>query len=154
MKLLSIFDTLYQSRFFTTFLLVTIILLTVLFGLLFFIGIRDAKKDRKANTSAQEKKSNDPVLLVNNKKEKKEDVTFEESFLTQNLENFKKTLEEEIKKEDKVFELKPDEKDYVEILKEKKVPILDKEAIDDTVMSPILIDDETDLEIPKSKKNA
>ena len=94
MKLLSIFDTLYQSRFFTTFLLVTIILLTVLFGLLFFIGIRDAKKDRKANTSAQEKKSNDPVLLVNNKKEKKEDVTFEESFLTQNLENFKKTLEE------------------------------------------------------------
>lgn len=153
MNLLSIFDILYQSRFFTTFLVVAIILLTLLFSLLFFLGIRDAKKGKKDNTLEQEKKSKQPVLFIN-RKEKKEDVTFEEYSLTQNLENFKKTLEEEIKKEDKNLELKPDEKDFVEVLDEKKVPILDKEAIEDTIMSPILIDDEVDLEIPKSNKSA
>ena len=154
MNLLTIFDSLYQNHFFTKFLPVAIIFLIVLFSFLFFIGWKDKKKEKKKE-SLEEENTNKESLYFANKKEKKSDVTFEESFLTQNLKNFKKTLEEELQKEDVGgIELNPDGKDLVEILEEKRTPILDKEIIEDTVMSTILIDEEEELEIPKSKKNA
>ncbi len=102
MFLLNFIDKIYESKNFKLILLVSIILLIVLFLVVLLLGIKDAKRAKNPKRKIDED-IKDITFEMPTDKEKieiKEDVTFEMTSLTKNLEDFKKSLEEEIEKED------------------------------------------------------
>lgn len=113
MNLLNIIDKIYGSSYFTTFLIGAIILLIVLFIIVLIMGIRDSKKINQV--VEEEEEPTDITLKPLNELEKdeiKEDVTFEIPSITANLENFKKNLELELQKNNKVETLNNSDKQF------------------------------------------
>lgn len=113
MNLLNIIDKIYSSSYFTTFLIGAIILLIVLFIIVLIMGIRDSKKINQV--VEEEEEPTDITLKPLDELEKdeiKEDVTFEIPSITANLENFKKNLELELQKNNKIETLNNSDKQF------------------------------------------
>ncbi len=135
MNVLNIIDTIYESKYFPTILLISIIILVVLFIAVIILGLRDSKKSKNPKKENLMDVKDITFEKIPEKEAIKEDVTFEIPVLTQNLENFKKSLEEEIDREEKVNVIKKvsDTKEET-----KKTKILDKEKIENTAVMPII----------------
>lgn len=159
MTILNIIDKIYENEYFATALVVAIIVLIVLFAIVLFLGIKDAKKAKEPPKEVEEDVKDITFNMPTEQDKVKEDVTFEMPILTKNLENFKKNLEEEIQKEDSV-EIR---KTSGLVLKEEEKPvkILDMGEIEDTAILPIIKSDKIDkknidnveLEAVKEKNN-
>ena len=103
MNYLSIIDKIYENKNFTTIFLVAIFALALIFIIVLILGLKDAKKAKNPKKEVKEEDVKDVSFELPTKKEQediKEDVTFELPVLTDDLENFKKNLEEEIKKDE------------------------------------------------------
>lgn len=139
--LFNIIDKIYENPHFTTFLVAAILLLLVLFIIIYIMGLRDAKK--ALEPEVEEEKEVDDISFDNiEKMEINEDVTFEMPSLTSNLEDFKKSLEEEIAKDDKE-DIQPERRERRNKEMSKPVKILDIKEIEDTLtMDKILIDED------------
>ena len=135
MNILNIIDTIYESKYFPTILLVSIIVLVVLFVAVIILGKRDAKKALNPKKENVQELKDITFETITEKEAIKEDVTFEIPVLTQNLENFKKSLEEEIEREEKINVIKKSSDKKEEV---KQAKILDKEKIDNTDILPII----------------
>lgn len=92
-------DKIYSNSHFTTILIGAIAFLVVLFIIVLYLGIKDAKKAK--NPQKEEEKQKDITFedITPEQKEIAEDVTFEMGTITKNLEDFKKGLEEELQNE-------------------------------------------------------
>lgn len=110
---LNIIDKIYSSSYFTTFLVGAIVLLIILFVIVLIMGIKDSKK---INQIVEEEEEPTDITLKPleelEKDEIKEDVTFEIPSITANLENFKKNLELELQKNNKVDTLNNSDKQF------------------------------------------
>jgi len=102
MKIISLIDKIYENSYFQTFLIGAIILLILLFIIVLIIGIRDAKKGTSPKKENEEDIKDITFDIPTEVENIKEDVTFEMPVLTKNLEDFKKSLEEEIQREDEI----------------------------------------------------
>ncbi len=105
MNIMNIIDKIYENKNFTNIFLISIFLLALLFIVILLLGLRDAKKTKNPKKELKEEEVKDVTFSLPTEKEKeeiKEDVTFELPVLTDDLENFKKNLEEEIKKDEEV----------------------------------------------------
>ena len=105
MNIINIIDKIYENKNFTNVFLVSIFLLAALFIIILLLGLRDAKKVKNQKKEIKEEEVKDVTFKLPTEEEKeeiKEDVTFELPVLTDDLENFKKNLEEEIKKDEEV----------------------------------------------------
>lgn len=135
MNVLSIIDKIYESSRFGTFLTVSIIMLIILFCIVLFLGVKDKKKASNKKEKIEEEVNDITFDMPAELENIKEDVTFEMPSLTQNLENFKKNLEEEIQKEEMAEVRKTS---GLILPKEKKtIKVLDLEKIEDTAILPI-----------------
>ena len=96
--ILNIIDDIYSNSHFTTLLIGAIAFLIVLFIVVLYMGIKDAKKSKEP---VVEKKDQEKDItfeeLTEEQKEVAEDVTFEMPTITKDLEDFKKGVEEELK---------------------------------------------------------
>lgn len=146
MTILNFIEKLYENSYFTTSLLAATVVLIVLFFIVLILGIRDAKKSKIEpeieNDDIKDVTFDIPSELNNIK----EDVTFEMPSLTKNLEDFKKSLEEEMQIENNDIELKPTNDDKALIDSTRPVKILDINEIEDTVIIPKLKIKENDSE--------
>ena len=95
MNLLNIIDTIYESKYFPTILIISIIVLVFLFVVVILLGLKDAKKSKEPKKEMFQDIKDITFDTPSEKEAIKEDVTFEIPVLTKNLENFKKSLEEE-----------------------------------------------------------
>ena len=135
MRLLNIMTTIFEYKYFETIMIVVSIFLVALFLIVLFLGLKDAKKKEK-------KKEVLPIIeeeitFTDSKEELiiNEEVTLEMPTITKNLEDFKKTLEEEIKNEyvsSNVEVEKTEDKSLCESTKPFK--ILNINEIEDTVI--------------------
>ena len=147
MTILNIVDKIYESKNFKMILLVSIILLIVLFLVVLILGLKDAKRTKNPKRKIDEdlKDITFELPTEDDKMEINEDVTFEMTALTENLENFKKSLEEEIEKEDAAIDVK----NHSEEGKKEPKKILDKDEIENTQINlnrkDIEVLDESDL---------
>ena len=136
MNLVSIIDKIYENKNFTNIFLIAIFALAVLFIVVLIIGLKDSKKSKQPKKEIKEEEVKDVTFKLPTEKEKediKEDVTFELPVLTDDLENFKKNLEEEIKKDEEVKIVKaPNTKDLDSATRPLK--ILDINEIEDTAV--------------------
>ena len=147
MNLLNIIDTIYESKYFPTILIISIIVLVVLFVAVIILGMKDAKKEKEPKKNKREELTDITFDSPKEKEQIKEDVTFEIPVLTQNLENFKKNLEEEMKREDEINVIKKSSSIEDE---NKTKKILDTKTIDSTDVIPILETKiEESVELPK-----
>lgn len=155
MLILNILDTLYENSYFSKFLLCSIIVLIVLFLVVLILGIRDKNRALRPKEEVEEDVkditfNNTPIDIDT----LKEDVTFEMPSLTQNLEKFKKNLEEEILNEDMAEVRKTS---GIILPKEnKKIKVLDREKIEDTNIAPIKdsVDKEKHIENKENSKKS
>jgi len=137
-NILSIIDKFYESAYFRRGLIATAIILVTLFIIVLIIGLHDAKKSKEPKKNIEDELKDISFEDIPQMDNIKEDVTFEIPSLTKNLEDFKKSLEEEIEKEemsshaDMVTEINTKEHES------KKNKILDKEQIEDTNIISIL----------------
>ena len=92
--MLNIIDQIYSNSHFTTLLIGAICFLVVLFIIVLYMGIRDAKKSKEPVIVDKEEKDITFDDVPKDNKELEEDVTFEMPTITKNLEDFKKGLEE------------------------------------------------------------
>ena len=122
MNLLSFIDRIYESKNFKMILFYSIIILIALFIIVLFLGIRDKKRSLNPKKKKEDDIKDITFDLPNEQEqiEIKEDVTFEMTSLTKNLEDFKKSLEEEIEREDEEIEIPTIEPKVEEPIKEEK----------------------------------
>lgn len=135
MNILNIIDTIYESKYFPTILIISIIVLVFLFIAVILLGLKDAKKSKEPKKEIFQDIKDITFDTPSEKEAIKEDVTFEIPVLTKNLENFKKSLEEEIEREEKINVVKKESKAKEE---EKPTKILDKNEIDNTAVIPVI----------------
>ena len=148
MVILNIIDSLYESKYFPTILLVSIIVLVVLFVAVIILGKKDAKKSLEPKKENVLELKDITFTNITESESIKEDVTFEIPVLTKNLENFKKSLEEEIEREEKINVIKKTSDTKKEA---KPVKIFDKEKIDNTDILPIIDIDKEDILVEEVK---
>ena len=131
MKLLNIFEKLYNHPNFNTILLWLIIISIIVFALILFLGLRDKNKEERE--ALKEEEPEDITFTEIDEKDKiKEDVTFEMPTLTKNLVDFKKNIEEEIENSDNV-DIAPENNEKVEE-DTKSIKVLDINEIEDTAI--------------------
>lgn len=135
MCLLNIIDKIYSNSHFTTILVVSIIILIILFGIVLFLGIRDAKGENKKDKNKKEELKDITFGPIDVKEKVNEDVTFEMPSITENLENFKKNLEEELKQDENKDGAEPEEGPYKvtevnEIENTTAIPVVDEKKED------------------------
>ena len=147
MNILNIIDTIYESKYFPTILIISIIVLVFLFIAVILLGLKDAKKSKEPHKEQIQDLKDITFDAPTEKEAIKEDVTFEIPVLTKNLENFKKSLEEEIEREEKINVVKKTSNPKEEA---KPTKILDKEKIDNTAVIPVIHIDS--IEEPQKEK--
>ena len=145
-NVLNIIDKIYSSEYFTTALIIAIVVLMVLFTVVFIMGMIDNKKEELKKQKELEAENQDITFSDIKEEDKiKEDITFEFPSITKNLEAFKKSLEQELNQE----------KDNLLPLEKSQRPcrVLDVNEIEDTAMLPSLTaeDLEKTLILPKIK---
>ena len=136
MNLLNIINTIFEYKYFETIIISVSIFLVVLFVIVLILGIRDAKKKDKPKPVITKPKEEEITmealkeeLIIN------EEVTLEMPTITKNLEDFKKTIEEEIKQESITSTVeveKTEDKSLTDTTK--PVKILNINEIEDTVI--------------------
>lgn len=131
MNLLNIIDNIYENSHFTTALIASVVILVLLFIIVLIIGMRDARKDKSPKRLLEEDIKDVSFDIPPEAEKVKEDVTFEMPVLTKNLENFKKSLEEEIQSEEVKADVRKTNKDE-EVEEKKVVKVLDMDEIKDT----------------------
>lgn len=131
MNLLNIIDNIYENSHFTTALIASVVILVLLFIIVLIIGMRDARKDKSPKRLLEEDIKDVSFDIPPEAEKVKEDVTFEMPVLTKNLENFKKSLEEEIQNEEVKADVRKTNKDE-EVEEKKVVKVLDMDEIKDT----------------------
>ena len=149
MEVLNIIDKVYESKYFTTIIAAATILLTILFVIVLIMGIVD--KRRKLHPRKPKKEEFEKITFEQLKEEDntiKEDVTFEIPVLTENLENFKKSLEEEMSKDEEIaFQEQANDNEPPQKI-EKAVKIFDINEIEkNELVIPMLKDEKTKEEI-------
>ena len=82
MRLLNIIDTIYESKYFPTILLVSILILVVLFTAVVILGLRDSKKSKEPKEKKLEDLKDITFESPKEIEKVKEDVTFEIPVLT------------------------------------------------------------------------
>lgn len=105
-EILNIIDKIYESKYFTTGLISAVIVLVVLFVAVLILGIRDANRLKNPKKKDEDDIKDITFDVPSDALEVKEDVTFEMPALTKNLEDFKRSLEEEIQREDEETNLR------------------------------------------------
>ena len=147
--IMNIVDKIYSNSHFTTILIGAIAFLVVLFIVVLYLGIKDAKKAK--NPKKEEEKQKDITFeeVTPEQKEIAEDVTFEMGTITKNLEDFKKGLEEELQ----------NETTEVKVVNEKKIdePVKEEPKEEDNISEEEVEDNFLDLidlkkEEPKEEK--
>ena len=149
MNLLSIIDKLYENDNFVTILIIAIVVLVILFIIVLILGLKDAAKSKKPKKVKEEEVKD--ITFEEGVKEpiEKEDVTFETPVLTKNLEDFKKSFEEEIQKDQDVEVRTTAHSTLSESTK--PVKILDINVIEDTaVITPVT---EEEVSVPTKEKD-
>ena len=145
-NLLNIIDKIYSSEYFTTGLIIAIVVLMVLFTIVFIMGMIDNKKEELRKQKEQETENQDITFSDIKEEDKiKEDITFEFPSITKNLEAFKKSLEEELDQDkDNLLPLEKSQKPY---------KVLSVSEIEDTTIIPSLTVEELEhtLILPKIK---
>jgi hypothetical protein len=156
MNILNIIDKVYESKYFTTIIAVATVLLTILFVIVLIMGMVD--KRRKLHPRKPKKEEFEKITFEQLQEEDntiKEDVTFEIPVLTENLENFKKSLEEEMSKDETIAfqEQAPDNETPQKI--EKSVKIFDINEIEkNELVIPLLKEEEAkQTEKPNKKED-
>lgn len=144
MNILNIIDKIYENKYFATILLVAVIVLVILFFLVFLVGLKDAKKAKQPKKQVEEEVKDITFDAPKEVEPVKEDVTFEMPVLTKNLEDFKKSFEEEIVK-DQEIEVRTTKHVSLEEAT-KPVKILDIGVIEDTAVIPNIISED---DLPK-----
>lgn len=144
---MNIIDNIYSNSHFTTILIGAIAFLVVLFIIVLYLGIKDAKKAK--NPVKEEKEEKDITFedVPQEPKDIAEDVTFEMGTITKNLEDFKKGLEEELQNETAEIEI-INEEPVEEITKEEKEEAQAEDEIEDNFLDLIDLKKE---ETPKEK---
>ena len=96
--ILNIIDQIYSNSYFTTLLVGAIAFLIVLFIVVLYMGIKDAKKSKEPAVDKKEQEKDITFEeLTEEQKDVAEDVTFEMPTISKDLEDFKKGVEEELK---------------------------------------------------------
>lgn len=131
MKLLNIFEKLYNHPNFNTILLWLIIISIIIFALILFLGLRDKNKEEREALKKEEEPEDITFTEIDEKDKIKEDVTFEMPTLTKNLVDFKRNIEEEIENEEN-FEVIPEVDEKEEDTK--SIKVLDINEIEDTAI--------------------
>ena len=127
-NVLNIIDKIYSSEYFTTILIIAIIVLLVLFALVFIMGMIDNKKEE---------------LKKQKELSEEQDITFEYPSITKNLEAFKTSLEKELNKEsDNLLPLEKSQKPY---------KVLGVNEIEDTTIIPALSAEDLDKTLIMAK---
>ena len=132
---LNIISQLYDSENFVKFLIIAIIVLATIFAIIFLFGLRDLRKSNEPDNNNDDLKDFSFDIPAD-AEQIKEDVTFEMPSLTKNLEDFKKSIEEEIQKEKNQVAIKTEIKEKNKEEKNKAVRILDIDEIEDTSILP------------------
>lgn len=135
--ILNFISSLYDNANFTKFLIIAIIVLAFVFAIIFLLGLRDLRKSKEPPKVADEDLKDFSFDIPSDAEAIKEDVTFEMPSLTKNLEDFKKSIEEEIQKERIDKAIKTEIKEKV-IEEPKATKILDIDEIEDTSIIPKL----------------
>ena len=147
MNILNIIDTIYESQWFPTALIISVIILVVLFIIVILLGVKDARKGKEPKRERLQDLKDVTFDTPSEKEAISEDVTFEIPVLTTNLENFKKSLEAEIEREEKVNVIKETSKEE----SKKQTKVLDKATIENTDVVPIISLDDKKEEPTKEK---
>ena len=97
LSIINIINKIYDNEMFPKILGISVAVLICLFVITLIMGYHDARKEKRKN---EEDELKDITFNIEPESPKvKEDVTFEIPVLTKNLEDFKNSIEEEIKKE-------------------------------------------------------
>ena len=154
--IMNIIDKIYSNGHFTTILIGAIAFLVVLFIIVLYLGIKDAKKAKEPAPKEKEEKDITFEEIPQEQKEIAEDVTFEMGTITKNLEDFKKGLEEELQNAP-TEDIEPIKEEVpVEEPKEKEEPVQSEEEVEDSFLD--LIDrkkkeeEPATVEAPEEKK--
>ncbi len=150
MNLLGLIDKLYDNNYFATILIVAIIVLVILFIVVLLLGIKDAKESKEPKKVKEEEVKDITFEPETKEPPANEDVTFEMPVLTKNLEDFKKSFEEEIQKDQEVEVRTTTHNSLSEATKPMK--ILDINAIEDTAILDTVIDTSEKKEDSSSPK--
>lgn len=130
--ILNIIDKIYENSNFTKYLIIAFIILILLLIIVYIIGRIEYKRKNTPKKVIEEDVKDITFDLPTEQANIKDDVTFEMPVLTKNLEEFKKSLEEEIEKEEEISVRKTS---GVKLKEEtKSIKILDKDVIDDTAI--------------------
>jgi hypothetical protein len=95
--ILNIIDQIYSNSHFTALLIGAIAFLIVLFIVVLYMGVKDAKKAKEPVVDKKEEKDITFEELTEEQNEVAEDVTFEMPTISKDLEDLKKGVEEELK---------------------------------------------------------
>ena len=114
--ILNIIDQIYSNSHFTALLIGAIAFLIVLFIVVLYMGVKDAKKAKEPVVDKKEEKDITFEELTEEQKEVAEDVTFEMPTISKDLEDFKKGVEEELKNIPDTIEDVPEVVEHVEDL--------------------------------------
>ena len=133
---LNIISQLYDSENFVKFLIIAIIVLAAIFAIIFLFGFRDLRKSNEPDNNNDDDLKDFSFDIPADAEQIKEDVTFEMPSLTKNLEDFKKSIEEEIQKENNQVAIRTEIKEKNKEEKNKAVRILDIDEIEDTSILP------------------
>lgn len=144
--ILDIFNKIYSAANFSTILASSVIVLILLFLIILFLGLKDSHKILQKVTIF--KNINDfNIDLPKENEEINEDVTFEMSLLTKNLEEYKNNIEKEISNDEITCEVKPEVKDESLFTNTKPFKILDINEIEDTAVLPTFITESTESDV-------
>lgn len=153
MNLLNIITTMFEYKYFPTIITITISFLVVTFIIVLFTGLKDAKKKEIKKVEIFEEKD---ITFEEPKEELiiQEEVTLEMPSLTKNLEDFKKTIEEEIKQENIVPNIEVEQNTNKSLIDSTKpFRILNVNEIEDTIITEVISEKDTNQNEIKTEKN-
>lgn len=131
---LNIINNLYSNDNFVYILTFSFISLLILFFVILFLAYRDKNKKDKAD-----KTNNNTLKLANNKKKInnkiKEDITFEIPVISENLQQYKESIETSLKNDIFYREAKPLIQN-IKIKSSKNTRVLDIDKIEQTFIEP------------------
>ena len=149
----NIIDKIYSNSHFTTILIGAIAFLVVLFIIVLYLGIKDAKKVKNPVKEDKEEKDITFEDAPQEPKDIAEDVTFEMGTITKNLEDFKKGLEEELQNDTSEIEIVNEEIPKEEQKEEvKEEPGKTEDEIEDSFLDLIDLKKDEEKEEPKKDK--
>ena len=135
MSLLNIMTTIFEYKHFNTIIISVSLSLVALFVVVLILGLRDSRKKTKKPIEIIKEfeeitfKEDQEELIIN------EEITLEMPSITKNLEDFKKSIEEEIKQEQLDSNVQVEQSEDKSLMEDTQpVKILNINEIEDTVI--------------------